>query len=57
MNKTILNPSANELVIQGWKDDVSLVEMKQILQKKGYLVNPFAIMQTWVQLDETVDKP
>jgi hypothetical protein len=41
----IKNETANQLVIEGWKEGLSLERMKTILQEEGFMVNPFAILK------------
>lgn len=52
MGTVICNETANKLVRQGWKDGFTLEHMKTVLQEEGFMVNPFAILKTWAELDE-----
>jgi hypothetical protein len=56
MSTVIKNKTADELVIQGWNEEVSLEEMKATLQANGFMVNPFAILRVWLDLDEQAEE-
>ena len=44
--------TADELVVEGWKKDYSLVHMRYILSAEGHMVSPYAILKTWIELEE-----
>ena len=53
MKSSIHNKTARELVVDGWKQGLTLKEMSLVLGESGFIINPFAIISTWTTLDET----